>query len=173
METDGTFLRLKITIDDILKMLIISFICLLVFMTCIIFVIYSLFMLIHTNIVLTLFLSIKLISVLISLFVLFWIAGIFFIQSIVDLKFFLKHQGIFFYMDKNEITFYSFKTKVYKSKTWSNFDEVGCYKQETKKLRYEYQIKFIDSDVYSFDLRGTISTKDFVDKIEEFYINYA
>jgi hypothetical protein len=50
---------------------------------------------------------------------------------------------------------------------------VGCYKQESEKLSYKNQIKFTDGDVYNFDLRGTISTKEFQEKIEDFYLKYC
>lgn len=179
METDGTFLKLKITIKDILRMLIGSFICLLGVFSGIGYVIYLIYNVIISTKYITIFLIIKsfsfwkLIFFFISLCVLLRIISIFFIQSLVDLKFFFKYQGTFFYMDMNKIKFYDFETKLYKSKSWSYFEDVGCYKQDSEKLLYKYQIKFSDGDVYNFDLRGTIPTNDFVNKVEEFFIKSA
>lgn len=179
METDDTFLTLKITIKDILRMLICSFICLLGAFSGICYVIYLIFNLLNSKGYTTILLIIKTfsfwspVSFLVLLCVILWCSSIFFIQSLIDLKFFFKHQGILFYMDMNEIRFYDFEAKIYKSKAWSYFEDVGCYKQESKELLYKYQIKFIDGDVYNFDLRGTISTNDFVNKIEEFFVKYA
>lgn len=102
METDGTFLKLKITIKDILRMLIGSFICLLGVFSGIGYVIYLIYNVIISTKYITIFLIIKsfsfwkLIFFFISLCVLLRIISIFFIQSLVDLKFFFKYQGTFF-----------------------------------------------------------------------------
>lgn len=59
METDGTFLKLKITIKDILRMLIGSFICLLGVFSGIGYVIYLIYNVIISTKYITIFLIIK------------------------------------------------------------------------------------------------------------------
>ena len=60
METDGTFLKLKITIKDILRMLIGSFICLLGVFSGIGYVIYLIYNVIISTKYITIFLIIEL-----------------------------------------------------------------------------------------------------------------
>ncbi len=78
METDGTFLKLKITIKDILRMLIGSFICLLGVFSGIGYVIYLIYNVIISTKYITIFLIIKSFS--------FWKLIFFFISLCVLLR---------------------------------------------------------------------------------------
>ena len=63
---------------------------------------------------------------------------------------------------------------VLKTKIWSEISDVGLFKQESKKSNsvYNYQIKFSDDLPHTFDLRGKYPTKEFNQKVEEFWLNY-
>ncbi|WP_265458701.1 hypothetical protein [Enterococcus sp. HY326] len=179
MEMNDKFFKLQITKQDVLKMLLFGSSVMAGIIVIIGFGVYLLYKSFRFDGSATLFWIFKsfsawnFIPILVCLGVIFWISSIFFFQSLRDIIFLVKYQGILFYMDTKGIQFYNFDTKEFKIKNWSEFEDVGCFKQESEKLLYKYQIKFTDGDVYDFDLRGTIPTKEFKDKIEEFYLKYS
>lgn len=179
MEMNDNFLKLQITTQDMSKMLLVGLLGMIGVIASISYGGCLLYEELKADRLASIFLLFKsitfwnLIPALVFLAVIFWISSIFFLQGLRDIIFLVKYQGIVFYMDSQGMQFYNFDTKEFKTKTWADFEDVGCYKQESEKLLYKYQIKFTDGDVYDFDLRGTIPTKEFEDKIEEFYLRYS
>ncbi|WP_254908350.1 hypothetical protein [Enterococcus sp. 12E11_DIV0728] len=179
MEVNDNFLKLQITTLDMFKMLLFGSSIMggiIAGVSYGIYLLYGLFKKDTLASILLIFNTITLwnfIPILLLIVVAFRISSIFFFQGLSDLLFLMKHQGIIFYMDIKGMQFYNFNTKEFKTKTWAEFEDVGCYKQESEKLSYKNQIKFTDGDVYNFDLRGTISTKEFQEKIEDFYLKYC
>ena len=84
----------------------------------------------------------------------------------------MKHGGILYCLDQKGITYQ--EGWLLKTKIWSEISDVGLFKQESKKSNsvYNYQIKFSDDLPHTFDLRGKYPTKEFNQKVEEFWLNY-
>lgn len=181
MEMNDNFLELRITLNDVLKMIMISSICMGGVVIVFIYIFHLFFKGGAINLVngffsikgFAAFNLIEIISSLVFLIVVFLIGNLFFIQAIRDLNLLVKYHGIFFYMDREGIQFYDFDINEFKSKTWREFVDVGCYKQESGKILYKFQIKFTNGDIYNFDLRGCMSTKRFEEKVIEFYCKYG
>ncbi|MGG5371197.1 hypothetical protein IGI67_002866 [Enterococcus sp. AZ196] len=179
MKIEDDFLKLQITTQEMLRTLMVGLTGMISIAGIIGYIFYVLFQLFKANNSASILLIIKTsilwnpIPVLLFLGIIFWISSLFFFQGISDLTFLLKHQGIFFYMDQQGIQYYNFETKEVKRKTWSEFEDVGSYRQESEKLVYKYQIKFTNGEVYNFDLRGSLPTKEFKEKIEAFYLRYS
>lgn len=176
VELKHNYLKLQITKLYVLKMVILGFVGLVGTILGVFYFSYLLYRLFITNnlrIIIFIFKHIDMIGILSLLYVILWISSIGFLQGISDLKFLIKHQGVIFKMDAIGIQYYNFETKMLKKKDWSVFEDVGCFRQQTEKLIYKYQIKFTDGDIYDFDLRGTIAVTQLKEKVEEFYLKYS
>lgn len=94
------------------------------------------------------------------------------ITGIYDVKLLLKHHGTIYLMDEQGLTYY--ENKKLHTKKWMDIVDVGCFKQQDKKVNilYKYQIQFTDGTVHEFDLRGSFPTKEFKDKVDEFWLYY-
>lgn len=94
------------------------------------------------------------------------------VTGISDSKMMLTDQGIIYKMDEYGLTYY--ENRKLHTKKWTDIIDVGCFKQQDKKVKllYKYQIKFTDGTAHEFDLRGTYPTKEFKVKVEEFWLFY-
>lgn len=103
---------------------------------------------------------------------LIYFASLLIYSGIKDSIFVLKYGGILYRLDQKGITYQ--EGWLLKTKVWSEISDVGLFKQESKKssIVYNYQIKFSDDLPHTFDLRGKYPTKDFNQKVEEFWLNY-
>jgi len=94
------------------------------------------------------------------------------ISGIYDVRILLKYHGVIYLMNENGLTYYD--NKQLRTKKWRDIIDVGCFKQQDNKVKilYKYQIKFADATEHEFNLRGTFPTKEFKDKVEEFWLFY-
>ncbi|WP_430606463.1 hypothetical protein IGJ55_002143 [Enterococcus sp. AZ170] len=94
------------------------------------------------------------------------------ISGIYDVRILLKYHGVIYLMNEKGLIYYD--NKQLHTKKWRDIIDVGCFKQQDNKVKilYKYQIKFADATEHEFNLRGTFPTKEFKDKIEEFWLFY-
>ncbi|EOL41775.1 hypothetical protein RV11_GL002697 [Enterococcus phoeniculicola] len=103
---------------------------------------------------------------------LLYFAGALIYVGIRDIDFMRKNKGILYRMDKEGFVYHE-NWQLLK-KTWQEVSDVGLFKQESKKVKvlYKYQVKFSDGTCHTFDLRGSYPTKEFLSKIEEYWLKY-
>lgn len=94
------------------------------------------------------------------------------LSGLSDAYIMLKDNGVILRLDSKGIFYHSQNGFQSFFKDWGKVDDIGQIRQNTKKIEYKYQVKFIDQTVYTFVGNSNFSTKMLSAKITEYWFKY-